>query len=233
MDLLKLLSLKLEIEEVIKVLTIARLIWLHRNELVSHDGFSAPNSLVVKATQIVEEYNKANSCTSLRPVLKENTDMPWQRPPPGMIKVNWDIAIAWECQQMGIGVVIRDDTGLCVVAMVMVIPHVLDPTTAEALGAWRAVVFCWDLGLSNFVLEGDSKAVVSGINEATQCLSRFGHIIDSIKDQLKSFHHAAVRYTNRNAKLQTKLLMCSLSPPLSSILIMFRWGKLPLISNML
>jgi hypothetical protein len=61
MDLLKLLSLKLEIEEVIKVLTIARLIWLHRNELVSHDGFSAPNSLVVKATQIVEEYNKANS----------------------------------------------------------------------------------------------------------------------------------------------------------------------------
>jgi hypothetical protein len=53
-----------------------------------------------------------------------------------MVKVNWDIAIARESQQMGIGVVIRDEARQCVATMAMVIPHVLDPTTAEALGAW-------------------------------------------------------------------------------------------------
>jgi hypothetical protein len=206
MDLLKLLSLKLEIEEFIEVLTIARLIWLRRNEVVFHDGFFAPISLVVKAVQIVEEFNKANSYPPSRPILKENTDMSWQRPPLGMIKVNWDIAIDRECQQMGIGVVIRDDTELCIAAMAMVIPHVLEPTTAEGLGAWRAVLLCWDLGLSNFVLEGDSKTLVSGINEATQYLSRFGHIIDSIRDQLKSFHHAKVCYTDRNANKAADVL---------------------------
>jgi ribonuclease HI len=103
-------------------------------------------------------------------------------------------------------VVIRDETGLCVAAMAIVIPHVLDPTTAEALGAWRAVVFCWDLGLSNFMLEGDSKTLVLGINEATRCLSRFGHIIDSIWNQLKSFHHAEVCYMNRNANQAAHVL---------------------------
>jgi hypothetical protein len=49
MDLLKLLSLNLEIKELIEALTIARLIWLHRNDLVFQDGFYAPTTLVEKA----------------------------------------------------------------------------------------------------------------------------------------------------------------------------------------
>jgi hypothetical protein len=56
------------------------------------------------------------------------------------------------------------------------------------------------------VLEGDSKTVVSRINEATQRLSRFGHIIDSIRDQMQSFHHAEVCYTNRNANQAAHVL---------------------------
>jgi len=123
-----------------------------------------------------------------------------------MVKVNWDIAIARECQQMGIMVVIQNEMGQCVAAMTMVIPHVIDPTTVEALGAWRATMFCWDLGFSNFVLEGDSKIVVLGINEATQCLSRFGHIIGSIRDQLQSVHHVEVCNTNRNANQAAHVL---------------------------
>jgi hypothetical protein len=54
MDLLKLLSLNLEIKELIEALTIARLIWLRRNDLVFQDGFSTPATLVEKATRIVE-----------------------------------------------------------------------------------------------------------------------------------------------------------------------------------
>jgi ribonuclease HI len=202
MDLLKLLSINLDSEEFLEALTTARLIWLHRNALVFQNVFSAPGSLVSKATQYIEEYHQANSSPLSEPIMQEGSNS-WQKPSPDTVKVNWDAAIARDVHKMGVGVVIRNADGLCVGAMAVVIPHVTDPTTVEALGAWRAVLLCRDLGLSNIVLEGDSKIVVSEINGSSQCLSSFGHIVESTREQLRTFPFAEVQYTGRNANQAT------------------------------
>jgi ribonuclease HI len=104
------------------------------------------------------------------------------------------------------GVVVRYEDGNCVAALATVIPYITNPTTAEALAAWRAVLLCWDLGFTRFVLEGDSKNVVSAIHATFSCLRSYGHILDNIRNRLKDFPQAEVRYTSRNANQAAHLL---------------------------
>jgi hypothetical protein len=56
---------------------------------------------------------------------------------------------------VGIGVVVRNADGV-VVASMMVVPFVTDPTSAEALGPWYALSLCRRQGLNRIILEGGS-----------------------------------------------------------------------------
>jgi hypothetical protein len=65
---------------------------------------------------------------------------------------------------MGVGVVVRDCGGQVVAAALgTVIPFIIDPSTTEALGAWRVVSLCREIGYSKLVLEGDYSVVVSAL----------------------------------------------------------------------
>jgi hypothetical protein len=65
----------------------------------------------------------------------------WQRPNEGVVKIKWDAAISMLGDRMGVGVVARDHNGNVVGALCCMRPFISDPTTAEAVGAWQAVMF--------------------------------------------------------------------------------------------
>lgn len=52
---------------------------------------------------------------------------------------------------MGVVVVVRDDFGSVVAAAIKSVPFINDPTVAEALGAWKAVSMCYDMGYCSSV----------------------------------------------------------------------------------
>jgi hypothetical protein len=52
---------KLDAEELVEVLTVERLIWLHRNSYVFSSDFTPPLHLVMSAKEMVETYKQVNS----------------------------------------------------------------------------------------------------------------------------------------------------------------------------
>jgi ribonuclease HI len=93
----------------------------------------------------------------------------WTKPHLGVWKINWDAAISKEMDRMGVGVVIRDAAGLVMAARTKVILYITDPTAAEALAVWEAVVLAREVGASQILLEGDSSVIVSvlGMRESS------------------------------------------------------------------
>jgi hypothetical protein len=70
----------------------------------------------------------------------------WRKPSPTWIKLNWDTTIDMERWRMGIGIIARDHSGTVLATVSASRPHVTDPTTAEAIAAWKMVEVCITLG---------------------------------------------------------------------------------------
>jgi hypothetical protein len=75
--------------------------------------------------------------------------------------------------------------------------HIYNPTTAETLAAWKAVVLGVHLGVIFLEMEGDAKEVVQGINCASHCLGCDGPVLNDIKSLLQSFNTWKVTHINR------------------------------------
>ncbi|GLT53802.1 hypothetical protein SLA2020_270480 [Shorea laevis] len=70
----------------------------------------------------------------------------WKAPPDGVYKINWDAAIDKSRRIMGVGVIVRDGEGEVVAALHSSQMGIMDPATAEAYAAWKAVQFGRDWG---------------------------------------------------------------------------------------
>jgi hypothetical protein len=105
------LCLSAQNEELLMALTVARLIWLRRNDMVFGRVFSAPHNLVAAARKMADEFSlvlqrtfgmaRRNVCSMDR----------WSPPPCGFLKINWDATLDPVLQRTGIGIVIRDEAG--------------------------------------------------------------------------------------------------------------------------
>lgn len=61
--------------------------------------------------------------------------MPWKKPPPSYVKIHVDGAWKESEKCGGVGVVIRDELGMCVAASSKAFPFVVSPLHAKALAA--------------------------------------------------------------------------------------------------
>jgi len=137
----------LEDEELLMTLTMARLIWLRRNDVVFGRVFSPPSNLVQVADRMVGEFNIAVQ-KGLEGVSNQvlqnyvgqqrgqsNQVHGWNPSPVNYKKINWDAALDPMQKKTGIRVVIRDERGGFYAAQAWFFPFLLEPTIAEAWGA--------------------------------------------------------------------------------------------------
>jgi ribonuclease HI len=130
----------------------------------------------------------------------------WIKPIHGEMKCNWDAAVNSKKRCMGVGVVIRDDRGRVVAAKARFVSGIVNPTVAESMGAWQAVVMCCDMRFPLVVLEGDSLNVVSALNKEEPCWSSFGHITEDIRAKLQDIPSIRVQHVPREANKVAHLL---------------------------
>jgi hypothetical protein len=71
------------------------------------------------------------------------------------------------------------------------------PTTAEAIVAWKLADVCLSLGFAKVVLEGDSLEVVKALQMEGPCWSRFGLMINDAKILLNSLQEWRVYHVKR------------------------------------
>ncbi|XP_062155184.1 uncharacterized protein LOC133863239 [Alnus glutinosa] len=119
----------------------------------------------------------------------------------GMVQPTLTLVTAWDGTKklIGLGVVIRDNGGVLVAALVQTVPHITDPTHAEAMAAWKAVSFCSDLGLRRATFEGDSLQVVSAMRKDEPCWTSFSQLIEDSMVLLSSLDYFDVRHTRRTS----------------------------------
>lgn len=65
----------------------------------------------------------------------------------GMFKINRDAVIDNSKKLMGVGMIVRDHEGKVLAPLYSLKQFIIDPTTAEAYAAWKAMKFSKDLGL--------------------------------------------------------------------------------------
>lgn len=70
--------------------------------------------------------------------------------------------------KIDIMIIVRDWEGIFLATMRINRPLFLDSLLTEAVGAYQAILFGLDLGLSQIILEGDSLQVIQHITKAKE-----------------------------------------------------------------
>ena len=78
--------------------------------------------------------------------------------------------------EAGIGVVIRNRDGDVMVALSEKIPQPSSVSFLELLAARRAAIFIHEVGLRNFILEGDSETVIKAFQKGDRFQFASGHL---------------------------------------------------------
>jgi hypothetical protein len=95
----------------------------------------------------------------------------WRSPPPGWVKVNWDVAVDKSNGRIGLGVVIRDHTGKLCAAKSLTRIGFLEPVAAEAMAVLVAVQLCGELGFHRDASFGCKLQFIDGSSARHHILS--------------------------------------------------------------
>jgi len=120
LSLVQQLMEKLDEEEFTLAMIVARLMWLRHNNFLFRGEFSAPSHLFFQAMEGVEWYMQANLGTERPEGEIDYLSLCWFKPPRG-IKLNWDAVMDKDNKKMGVGVIVRDCSGIVLVAMEMTV----------------------------------------------------------------------------------------------------------------
>lgn len=133
-------------------------IWRERNSMVWNEKHKNVVAVVHEAASFLTEWGASRSfmvgCSSTTHQCKA-----WHPPSPGFWKVNVDAAFFVDSMQMGVGMVLRDNSGAHIIGRTLLFNSNFAVDVGEALGIYEALSWVKQLGLERIVVEGDSKVV--------------------------------------------------------------------------
>ena len=86
----------------------------------------------------------------------------------------------------GLGVVIHDSQGNAIASLLEQAPLSFSSDIVEAMAVTKAMTFAQELGIAEFILEGDSEVVINSLRSKEASFSSFGHLLESPKSMLVS-----------------------------------------------
>ena len=101
-------------------------------------------------------------------------------------------------------VVCRNDLGGFIAASAMVIPHITDPETLEAMACSEALALAEDCGIRSFVVALDCLNVVKNIREMPRC--SYMMILQDTHQKSKSFSFVRFAREDRNFNREAHML---------------------------
>ena len=109
-------------------------------------------------------------------------------------------------------IVCHTNQGGFIAASAMVIPHITDPKTLEAMACSEALALAEDCGIRSFVVASDCLNVVKNVREMPRC--SYMMILQDIHQRSKSFSFVRFAHEGRNFNREAHMLAkstCTLS----------------------
>ena len=108
--------------------------------------------------------------------------------------------------QCGIGVVVRNDKGQIMGALSKTLWYPLEALAAEAKVAETGIIFSWELGLREIILEGDSQIVMNAIASQDPGPIQIQQLVTSIKSWVPKFRAWKTSCTRREGNKAAHLM---------------------------
>ena len=105
----------------------------------------------------------------------------WKPPGAGLFKINFDGAVFMDRSLAGLGIIIRDESGLIIAALSQKIPLPSAVELVEALAARCALIFAQEISIFKVEVVGDSLKVIQALNNPKPNRTQMGHIICDIQ----------------------------------------------------
>ena len=162
-------------------------IWYRHNQLRVSLKYFPRSQVLQQATQALATFQQSQQSLS-RPSTTPRPQPRAQWSPPALncFKLNFDGAIFSKLVKAGLGVIVHDSQGKVIASLSEQAPLPFSSDIVEAMAAARALVFAQDLGITEFVLEGDSEEVINSLRSKEASFSLFGHLLESAKSMLGS-----------------------------------------------
>lgn len=122
------------------------------------------------------------------------------------MKINIDAAVFMDAGIIGVGGVIRDETGMFKKAMCKQLRGSWSPREAEALSLKEVLSWMKTHGFTNCIFETDSKLLADACNGSVG-RSYFHSIVTDCTELLKHFENVLVRFVPRSANEVAHLLV--------------------------
>jgi hypothetical protein len=180
-------------------IAVARQIWLRRNVFIFEHLFMPPMQVILAVKSSLEDYEEVVATLEISRENSCSGRVRWEKPPLGVLKLNWDAALHTETQTMGVGVVIRDDRGDCVAALARVVPYIADLLTAETVAAWHAAQLICEKGYQKVLFEGDCLSIISDLKKEDPSGNGGGLLISDMKFLLSTIEVINFQHVKRDA----------------------------------
>ncbi|KAK2647634.1 hypothetical protein Ddye_015123 [Dipteronia dyeriana] len=87
----------------------------------------------------------------------------WERPTAGVYKINCSALVDLGKNKVGIGIVIRDDSGFVMASCYQILVDTFDDNVVGIMAIHRGIIFRKDCGLTPCILESDKEVAVSRV----------------------------------------------------------------------
>ncbi|XP_012836236.1 PREDICTED: uncharacterized protein LOC105956874 [Erythranthe guttata] len=129
----------------------------------------------------------------------QRSSIKWEVPFRDEVKINVDASLASVEHGCGLGGLGRTSDGNCIAWFSTHCPLFIDPTSAEAMAALKAMEFAQNHRWSRVVLECDSSTIVAAIAGEFGSRTIYGNVIDDIKRLASTFEVFKIRHVKREA----------------------------------
>ena len=174
-------------------------VWHRRNQLRLNASV-LPNDQVLQQAKHVLDIFQTNQQAHVNHAANRRTQqhVQWHPPQPNYLKLNFDGAIFPELGKAGLGVVVHDSHGNAIASLSEQASLPFSPVIVEAMAAARAITFAQELGINEFMLEGDSEAVINTLCSSEASLTTYGHLLDFAKSSLVTSKCIAFSHIRRS-----------------------------------
>ena len=194
-----------DVEMVAKVVCIVWARWHNWNK-VRHGGQCRNGKDMVRwAPQYMEEYKVATKSLSYKVEVVE-VGGTWNSPPVNIFKINVDGTVFTDQKAVGVGVIIRDNKGRIEAAMSKKIPILLGAVEAEAMAYKTGLIFAKDIGIHDFIVEGDSLIIHHAMCESSNPPSSMAAVVQVMQDMCKEFRAIMFSHVRRKGNRPAHLL---------------------------